>query len=120
MSESMADYSYGVSGHHSELYRRKAAECRRQAENCLDYPNRQMWLSLADDWIKMAQEVERRTGMENPNRAEIIKRANQLWERAGSPEGRAEEFYHQAEQELLEQERSSQVPPAQNSDQPPP
>jgi hypothetical protein len=49
---------------------------------------------------------------------EIIKRANKLWEQAGSPEGRAEEFYHQAEQEL-EQERSSQMPPAPNSDQSP-
>lgn len=112
----MADYSYGVSDHHIELYRRKAAECCRQAETCLDYPNRQMWLSLADDWIKMAQEVERRTGMENPHRAEIIKLANELWEQAGSPEGRAEEFYHQAEQELREQQRSNPMPPAQNKD----
>nr|WP_157043846.1 DUF2934 domain-containing protein [Nitrobacter hamburgensis] len=33
----------------------------------------------------------------------MIKLANELWEQAGCPEGRAEEFYHQAEQELREQ-----------------
>jgi hypothetical protein len=37
--------------------------------------------------------------------AQIIFRANQLWEEAGSPEG--EQFYDQAEEELREQERSN-------------
>ena len=44
--------------------------------------------------------------MENPDRAQIIKRAYELWEQAGSPEGRAEEFYHQAEQELQNETES--------------
>jgi hypothetical protein len=35
----------------------------------------------------------------------IVRRAYELWERTGKPDGRDQEFYHQAEQEL----------PAQNS-----
>ena len=42
--------------------------------------------------------------MDAPHNAQIILRANQLWEEAGSPEGRTEEFYAQAEEELREQE----------------
>jgi hypothetical protein len=38
--------------------------------------------------------------MENPTKEQIIHRAYQLWEQAGKPEGRDEEFYHQAEKEL--------------------
>ena len=44
--------------------------------------------------------------MENPDRAKIIKRAYELWEEAGSPEGRAEEFYHQAEEALRNEDKS--------------
>jgi hypothetical protein len=115
----MAEYSYGVSNHDVTFYRQKAEECRRQAENAISSVDKEAWLLLAEEWSKMAQEAERRlraaatggepsergqTGMENPDRAEIIKRANELWEQAGSPEGRAEEFYHQAEQELRKSE----------------
>jgi hypothetical protein len=42
--------------------------------------------------------------METPDRPQIIKRAYE--EQAGSPEGRAEEFYHQAEQELRNENES--------------
>ena len=42
--------------------------------------------------------------METPDRPQIIKRAYE--EQAGSPEGRAEEFYHQAEQELQNENES--------------
>jgi hypothetical protein len=31
---------------------------------------------------------------------EIVRRAYELWERAGKPDGKDQEFYHQAEQEL--------------------
>jgi hypothetical protein len=34
-------------------------------------------------------------------------RARQLWEQAGSPEGREEEFWHLAEQELQNEDKSS-------------
>ena len=50
--------------------------------------------------------------MENPTREQIIHRAYELWEQAGKPEGRDEEFYHQVEQELRNQGKS---PPEQTS-----
>jgi hypothetical protein len=40
--------------------------------------------------------------MEKPTKEQIIHRAYQLWEQAGKPEGRDEEFYYQAERELNE------------------
>jgi hypothetical protein len=83
----MADSSYGVSDHHIELYRRKAEECRKQADKSFNSQDKESWLCLADDWTKMAEKVERRLdrdgelsqrrliGMENPDRAQIILRA---------------------------------------------
>lgn len=44
--------------------------------------------------------------MENPSHEQIKQRAHELWERANKPEGRDEEFYHQAEQELRSEETS--------------
>ena len=38
--------------------------------------------------------------MPNPTEEQILARAYELWQQAGEPEGRDEEFYHQAEQEL--------------------
>jgi hypothetical protein len=43
--------------------------------------------------------------MENPT--EIVRRAYELWEQAGKPEGRDQEFYHLAEQELRDADKSS-------------
>ena len=45
--------------------------------------------------------------MENPTKEQIIHRAYELWEQAGKPEGRDDEFYHQAEQELRNADKSS-------------
>ncbi len=48
-----------------------------------------------------------RVMMEDPDRAKIMKRAFELWEPAGMPEGRADEFYHKAEQELRNEGKST-------------
>jgi hypothetical protein len=40
--------------------------------------------------------------MAKPARIEVVRRAYELWEQAGKPEGRDDEFYHQAERELQE------------------
>lgn len=40
------------------------------------------------------------TDMESPTKEQIIHRAYELWEKADKPEGRDQEFYHQAELEL--------------------
>jgi hypothetical protein len=44
--------------------------------------------------------------MEKAAEEQIKHRAYELWERAGKPEGRDEEFYYQAEQELRIEESS--------------
>jgi Protein of unknown function (DUF2934) len=52
--------------------------------------------------------------MSEPASAEIQHRAHQLWEQAGRPEGRQDEFWFQAEQELREMEelrRQAEAPP---------
>jgi hypothetical protein len=38
--------------------------------------------------------------METLTKEQIIHRAYELWEQAGKPDGRDDEFYHQAEKEL--------------------
>jgi hypothetical protein len=38
--------------------------------------------------------------MAKPTEDQIKERAHQLWEAAGKPDGRHEEFWHQAEREL--------------------
>jgi hypothetical protein len=43
--------------------------------------------------------------MGKPASIEIVRRAYQLWEQAGKPHGRDDEFYYQAERELLEREK---------------
>jgi Protein of unknown function (DUF2934) len=37
---------------------------------------------------------------------DIVRRAYQLWQQAGEPEGKDQEFYHQAERELNEDKSS--------------
>jgi Protein of unknown function (DUF2934) len=45
--------------------------------------------------------------MENPTEKQIVRRAYELWEQAGKPEGRDHQFYHLAEQELRDADKSS-------------
>ena len=42
--------------------------------------------------------------MESPTEKQILNRAYEIWERNGRPEGREDEFWHQAEQELRAEE----------------
>jgi hypothetical protein len=42
-----------------------------------------------------------------PDQRSITHRAYELWEQAGKPDGRDEEFYHQAEKELRDAEDKS-------------
>ncbi|THD52101.1 MAG: DUF2934 domain-containing protein [Bradyrhizobium sp.] len=46
--------------------------------------------------------------MEKPTKEQIIHRAYELWEQNGKPEGRNDEFYHQAERELQEKPEHSE------------
>ena len=45
--------------------------------------------------------------MDKAREEQIVKRAYELWQQAGEPEGRDEDFYHQAEQELQNEDKSS-------------
>jgi hypothetical protein len=42
--------------------------------------------------------------MEDPTEKQILNPAYEIWERNGRPEGRQDEFWHQAEQELRAEE----------------
>jgi hypothetical protein len=45
--------------------------------------------------------------MNKPIDEAVAARAYELWEKAGKPEGRDEEFWHLAEQELLNEDKGS-------------
>ena len=45
--------------------------------------------------------------MPQPTEQEVRERAHQIWERQGKPEGREEEFWKLAEQELRNEDKSS-------------
>jgi hypothetical protein len=47
------------------------------------------------------------TPMTEPTKERIIHRAYEIWEKNNKPDGRDEEFYHQAEQELRDEDKSS-------------
>jgi Protein of unknown function (DUF2934) len=47
------------------------------------------------------------TFIAKPSDKEIAARAYKLWEQKGQPEGRDEEFWRLAEQELLNEDKSS-------------
>jgi len=52
--------------------------------------------------------------MDQPTDDKLRERAHQLWEQAGRPEGRQDEFWYQAEQELREMEQlreQAEAPP---------
>lgn len=50
-----------------------------------------------------------------PTDDQIRSRAHQLWEKAGRPDGREQEFWHRAEQELKEMEDLREI-----ANEPPP
>jgi len=45
--------------------------------------------------------------MAEPTHMDIVRRTYELWQQAGEPEGKDQEFYRQAEQELRNADKSS-------------
>jgi DUF2934 family protein len=45
--------------------------------------------------------------MSKPSEMDIVRRAYELWQQAGEPEGKDQEFYREAEQELRNADKSS-------------
>jgi hypothetical protein len=48
--------------------------------------------------------------MKKPAVIKVVRRAYHLWEKAGKPEGRDQEFYHQAERELEGEPEDDETP----------
>jgi hypothetical protein len=48
--------------------------------------------------------------MKKPTRIEVVRRAYELWQKAGQPEGRDQEFYYQAERELEGESKDPETP----------
>jgi hypothetical protein len=48
--------------------------------------------------------------MAKPTREQVIHRAYELWEQAGKPEGRDQEFYYHAERQLTGEEAVKEPP----------
>src|SRR6266478_2540785 len=46
--------------------------------------------------------------MQKPAEIDIVRRAYELWEQAGEPDGRDQEFYHQAEKEMQQNKQTNQ------------
>ena len=79
-----------------------------------------LWLERAIEWHDNHQihgggcfrsEWLKEFEMQRPAEMDIVRRAYELWEQAGKPDGRDQEFYHQAEQEL--QKANEQAIPEQ-------
>ena len=52
----------------------------------------------------------KKPAMKKPTRMEVVRRAYELWQKAGQPEGRDQEFYHQAERELESESKDPETP----------
>jgi hypothetical protein len=48
------------------------------------------------------QRREKEKGMAAPKEMDVVWRAYELWQQAGEPSGKDDEFYHQAKKELQE------------------
>jgi hypothetical protein len=53
------DYSTAMSEHDVRRFRALADECRQLAERATNPLDKEAWLRLADEWVKMAQEAEK-------------------------------------------------------------
>ncbi len=76
----------------------KAAKYRDHARLVGDHNVAEIILNLASELEQQAME---------PDEEDIRTRAYDLWRKAGEPEGRDEEFWHLAEQELRNEDKSS-------------
>jgi hypothetical protein len=53
------DYSNAMSEHDVTRFRALANECRQLAERAINPLDKEAWLRLAGEWLKMAQEAEK-------------------------------------------------------------
>jgi hypothetical protein len=60
---------------------------------------------IARDILRLASDLEKQAMQ--PDEEDIRTRAYDLWKNAGEPEGRDDDFWHLAEQELRNEDKSS-------------
>jgi hypothetical protein len=58
----LAAYLRAMSQGDIERYRKQAQECQEQAERAVNPLDKERWLRLAGEWVKMAQDAEARLG----------------------------------------------------------
>ena len=56
------DYLAGMSDQDIGRFRAQAEECQLQAERSARESDKAAWLRMAREWIKLAEDAERRTG----------------------------------------------------------
>lgn len=56
------EYSGGMSDQDIARYRAQAEECRQQAKRAVSPLDKEAWLRVAGEWIKLAQAAEQRRG----------------------------------------------------------
>jgi hypothetical protein len=56
------DYLEGMSDQEIARFRAQAEECRQQAERAVSPLDKEAWLRVAGEWIKLAQETEQKRG----------------------------------------------------------
>ncbi|MBR1279650.1 DUF2934 domain-containing protein [Bradyrhizobium sp. AUGA SZCCT0283] len=93
----------------AERYRRKADECRAKARTAPHDDDRAGRLRLAEVYIELAECAN--GGAPGNAEEEIKKRAYEIWQRHGRPEGEEDEFWQQAKQELRNEDKSSPIRP---------
>jgi hypothetical protein len=57
-----AVYPEGMSDQDIARFRATAEECRQQAERAISLLDKESWLRLAGEWIKLAQDTHQRRG----------------------------------------------------------
>jgi hypothetical protein len=45
-------------GLRADYFRQRAAESREQAERSLNHADKEHWLTIAEEWLKMAQQAD--------------------------------------------------------------
>jgi hypothetical protein len=66
--------------------------------------------SIEDSWIyvtKFKNNTAFEAAMSQPTEEQVRARTHELWTEAGNPAGRSDEFWHQAEQESGNEDKSS-------------
>ena len=72
------------------------AHTRAKSENVIGHPSSAYVGVRSRQRPRCALNPPRKHTMANPTKEQIIHRAHELWEQNGKPEGRDDEFYHQA------------------------